>query len=107
MRLAHAPIFVQLLLLAGAVARLTLLVVDDRITRSLRWWLLRRLDDDGYLAYLVSCCWCVGLHWALWLSVLWLIWPGQTLVFCLPWAVAMVGSAASGYVAEPEPPPES
>jgi hypothetical protein len=70
-----------LLLGALATARLTRLITTDRITQAPRNALLRRLDGDGLLAYLVVCDWCVsvytgaavaavaawGPHWSAWI----------------------------------------
>ena len=51
-----------LILCALATARLTRLVVEDRITLAPRAWLLRRLPEDGMLAYLIVCPWCVSVY---------------------------------------------
>lgn len=51
----------QLTLLALAVARATVLVRTDRITRAPRYALARRINPHGYLAYLLSCPWCISI----------------------------------------------
>lgn len=53
-------------LLAGlAGARLTQLAVDDKVTEPGRLWVLRRLDADNswhrWLAYFMTCRWCVSI----------------------------------------------
>ena len=52
---------IALLVAALATARLTRLVTRDQITHPLRRALLARVDRDGYLAYLLTCDWCVSV----------------------------------------------
>lgn len=47
---------------ALVTARLTRLVVADKLTEPLRNRLLLRLDEDGLLAYLVTCSWCASFY---------------------------------------------
>lgn len=47
---------------ALATARVTRLVTTDRITLAPRRWLLRRLNQEGLLAYLVVCDWCASAY---------------------------------------------
>lgn len=78
-----------LLFLLGALAtaRLTRLVVDDQITLPVRAWILRRVKEDGQLAYLITCPWCVSVYvGAAVASVLWAWpayaqWPAAALAF--------------------------
>lgn len=53
---------ITLLVTALAVARVTRLLVSDRITEAPRSALLRRLDADGLAAYFVVCPWCVSVY---------------------------------------------
>lgn len=82
-----------------ALARLTRLIVADRLTDFLRIWAYKRSRGaDTYLTYFVKCPWCVSM----WLGfgtawVVWLIadWPGY--VYPL---VALAGSYLVGVLAE-------
>ena len=56
---------VALVVMALAVARLTGLVTEDKITEDLRGWLLDRIDEDSKLAYLITCPWCVSIYLAI------------------------------------------
>lgn len=47
---------------ALATARLTRLVTTDRITEAPRNAVLRRLDADSLLAYLIVCDWCASVY---------------------------------------------
>lgn len=49
------------IVLALAVARVTWLVSEDRVTRAPREWIVRR-KPDGLLAYFVNCWFCVGTY---------------------------------------------
>jgi hypothetical protein len=53
---------VALLVIALAVVRLTGLVVEDDITEPIREWVLDRVPEDGKLAYLLTCPWCVSIY---------------------------------------------
>lgn len=53
---------ITLLVAALATARLTRLVTRDRITHAPRRRLLKRLDPDGLMAYLVVCTWCASVY---------------------------------------------
>jgi ABC-type transport system involved in cytochrome c biogenesis permease component len=64
------PIWLQLLIYALAVARLTGLVVADALTEDIRDGILDRLDDrprtlGSYLSTLITCPWCAGM----WISI--------------------------------------
>lgn len=52
--------WLELTALTLAVARLTVLVRADRITRPLRWKLAAHMRPGGYLRYLLACSWCIG-----------------------------------------------
>lgn len=55
--------FAVVLLLTGllAHARITRLLVADRITQPLRTAVVRRFGAGGQVAYLAHCRWCAGL----------------------------------------------
>lgn len=65
-----AGVFVLMTL---ACARLTRLVVSDRLTLSWRQKVIKRFGEQSYAAYFIHCPWCVGM----WISV----------VCSLTWAV--------------------
>lgn len=48
-----------------AVARVTYLITQDRITEDGRIWFMHRVGVNGMLAYLVNCSWCVSFWVAL------------------------------------------
>lgn len=50
-----------LIALVFAVARVTRLIVDDKISLPLRRWVLAKSGEDGWFFYLVSCPWCMGV----------------------------------------------
>lgn len=53
--------WLMVLVLIGAVTRVTVLIRTDRITRAMRYAIARRLQPDGYLSYLLSCPWCISI----------------------------------------------
>ena len=53
--------WLMFVLLALAVARLTVLVRTDRITRAPRYFVARRVNQKGYIAYLLGCPWCISI----------------------------------------------
>lgn len=53
---------VALLVAALATARLTRLITTDEILRQPRQWLLRKLPENGMLAYLLVCPWCMSVY---------------------------------------------
>ena len=44
-----------------ATARITRLIVDDRVLVGLRQWVVRRWGEDGKMAYLFHCPWCMSI----------------------------------------------
>ena len=48
----------------GATARLTRLVVEDRILLGLRQWVIRTRGAESLWSYLVLCPWCVSPYMA-------------------------------------------
>lgn len=91
--------WLELLLLALAVARLTVLVRADRISRAWRYFVAHRVRKDGYVWYLLDCSWCIGM----WLSALvaitayfWWMHPWYRVVitiFALSYVVGALGHA--------------
>lgn len=52
---------VTLIVLIFAVARVTRLIVDDKISLPIRQWVLAKSGDDGWFTILVHCPWCMGV----------------------------------------------
>jgi hypothetical protein len=67
-----------LALLTLAVARTTRLVTTDKITISLRRWVVNKFGEESQAAFLVHCDWCTGI---------WVAFPAAALwaVVLLPW----------------------
>lgn len=83
---------------ALATARITRLVTTDRITQAPRSWIIKRLNPEGLLAYLIVCDWCAsvyvgaGVAALLWVGPAWIVWPLYALAF----------SYVAGYLARGE-----
>jgi hypothetical protein len=93
------PAWLQLLIYALAVARLTGLVTADGITEPARDALITKLDDrpatlGAFVADLIQCPWCAGM----WLSLIAapLVWAwGDSPVMLIP-AIALAFSQVTG-----------
>lgn len=48
-----------------AVARLSMLIPEDRIFLRVRQWMIRLRGEDSLLAYFAVCVWCISFWWAL------------------------------------------
>lgn len=55
---------VLLVLLTLAVARLCVLMVEDKITEFFREWVFRKFGRDHLLSFGVVCPWC----WSIWFA---------------------------------------
>lgn len=86
------PDFLAVIVGGLAVARLTMLTIEDRITQAPREAVQRRLNPEGYPAYLLSCAWCSSVWWAVAGYVAWRIWPAQSLAVAAVLAMAYVGA---------------
>lgn len=53
---------ITLFVAALTTARVTRLIVEDRITEAPRHAILRRLSPEGLPAYLLTCSWCVSVY---------------------------------------------
>lgn len=82
-----------LVLAALAVARLTRMVTTDRLFLGPRMWLIKRLDRESLLAYLIVCDWCVSVYAGLAMGGAWYLW-GDTRAF-----LGITGALAFSYVA--------
>lgn len=93
------PPWLQLLIYALAVARVTGLIYADTITEDLRDSVLAWLDDrpktlGSYLATLIQCPWCAGMWVALIAAPLVWFWGGHP-VMLIP-AIALAFSQVTG-----------
>lgn len=87
-----------------AVARLTLLVTTDEITRPVRERIIARLNPDSrfgpWLAYLIECPWCMSV-WVAGIALpLASIHPSHPLPYTTAWilAASMVTGTLSAYI---------
>lgn len=80
----------RLLVVTLAVARVTVLFVDDKFLELPRGYLLAKLDQDGYLTYLLTCQRCMGFWVSLTGALAWFRWPIGTTMVAVPWAVATI-----------------
>lgn len=95
------PVWLQLLLYALAVTRLTGLIVADAITEPVRDWMIERLDDrpatlGNALATLITCPWCAGMWVSLVAAPLVWFWGDQPVM--LVTAIALAFSQVAGMV---------
>lgn len=91
---------VTLALAALATARITRFITTDRITEAPRNALIRRLDPNGLLAYLVVCDWCASVYAGAAVAGAWWLW-GTTMAFTAATA-ALAFSYIAGYLASRE-----
>jgi hypothetical protein len=88
---------IALVVMALAVARLTGLITEDKITEGLRSALFDRIDEDGKLAYLITCPWCVSIYLAIPAAVL-VWWHADNPVAMIP-AIVLAFSQVAGMLA--------
>lgn len=90
-------LIISLVVAALAVARLTRLLVEDRLTVSWRQWTVKRFGTESLAAYLVHCPWCMSI----WIAAP--IMPVAAL-FPYPWVIGLfaipAASMVTGFVAE-------
>lgn len=74
-----------------AVARITRLLTEDRLTIGYRRWVVKRTGEDSMLSYLVHCPWCMSL---------WVALPVMPLVALLPplWTIVPLAPLAASLV---------
>jgi hypothetical protein len=89
---AIGVLLISLLLAVLAVARITRVIVEDRIAVGVRQWVVRRWGEDGKMAYLFHCPWCMSL----WVSLL--VMPPAA-IFPNQWVMAALAIPAGSMVA--------
>lgn len=97
------PVWLQLLLYALAVARVTGLIVADSITEPVRDRLIGWLDDrpatlGSAVATLITCPWCAGMWVSMVAAPLVWFWAGSP-VMLIP-AIALAFSQITGMISE-------
>lgn len=82
----------SLVVAALAVARLTRLVVSDKITVSLRQYIVRKFGPNSLASQLFHCSWCMSV----WISV-----PIMPVAVLFPnrWVIAILAIPAASYLA--------
>jgi len=91
-----------IVLVALATARLTGLIVEDKITEPVRNWVAKHTKDDSKvqsaLAYLLFCPWCVSIYAGAALATLVYFAYGSGLVYIglLALAASQVAGMVSG-----------
>lgn len=88
------PVWLQLLVYALAVARVTGLITTDSITEPVRDWITVRLDDrpatlGEAVSTLITCPWCAGM----WVSLV----AAPLVWFWGDWPVMLVAAMALAF----------
>jgi hypothetical protein len=75
-----------------AVSRLTMLLVDDKLTVGYRQWVVRKWGEESMISYLVHCPWCTSI----WVAI-----PIMPVAVLLPnvWTIAALSIPAASLVA--------
>ena len=84
-------LIISLVVAALAVARITRLLVEDRLTVSWRQKVIKKYGPDSLPSYFVHCPWCTSM----WVSVLMV----PAALFPYPWVIALYAIPAASMVA--------
>lgn len=95
-------LWVSLVLMTAAVARVTRLITKDAITLSFRRWVVNRWGDGSGIAYLVHCSWCTSIWIALPAAVGWTFTMLPMRLWWLALPVALAMSYATGLLSQIE-----
>lgn len=74
-----------------AVARLTRLLVSDKLTVKLRQWVVKRWGADSKPSVLIHCPWCISVWVALPVMPVAALFPNK-------WVIAVLAIPAAAYV---------
>jgi hypothetical protein len=85
-------LIISLVVATLAVARLTRLIVDDRVTVGIRQWVVNKWGGESLPSYLIHCPWCMSI----WISAL--VMPPAVL-FPNQWVIAALAIPAASMVA--------
>lgn len=82
-----------LVLLAAvlAVARITRLFVEDRITMGLRRWVVDKYKGDSLPSYFVHCPWCMSIWISAIIMPIAIAWPNR-------WVLGVLAVPAASYL---------
>lgn len=93
---------VLLILATFAVARITRLLTEDRITVGYRRWVIGKWGEDSLAAYLVHCPWCTSIYIAAAVMPL-SVWAAFHAAGTAPWYIttgsALLSIPAASHVA--------
>ena len=83
----------SLIVAALAVARITRLLVEDKIMVGYRQWVVKKWGPDSLPAYFVQCPWCTSYWVALPIMPVAALWPNRWVIGAL---AIMAASMISG-----------
>ena len=83
-----------------AVARLTILMVDDRLTIRYRQWTVKRWGEESMPAYLSHCHWCTSIWIAAPIMPAAVLFPNRWVLAALSIPVASLVAGLIGKVME-------
>ena len=83
---------VSLVVAALAVARLTRLLVEDRVAVRWRQWVVKRYGPESMPSYLVHCPWCMSIYIAVPIMPIAVLLPH-------PWVIAVLAIPAASMTA--------
>lgn len=82
---------VSLIVATLAVARITRLLVEDKIMVGYRQWVVRKWGPDSLAAYFAHCPWCTSFYISVVIMPLAVLFPYPWMIAILaPWAGSMV-----------------
>lgn len=86
-------LILSVLIATLAVARITRLLVEDKLAVGYRQWVVKRWGADSWQAYLAHCPWCTSTWVALVIMPLAVAWPSRWLmaVLAIPAASMITG----------------
>jgi hypothetical protein len=84
-------LIISLVVAVLAVARITRLLIEDRLTVSYRQFIVKRTGPNSLLTYLVHCPWCMSI----WIAVP--VMPVAAL-FPNPWVIGVLAIPAASMI---------
>lgn len=84
-------IVLSLVVAVLAVARLTRLLTEDRLTIGYRRWVIAKWGPDGKASYLVHCVWCTSFWLALVIMPVAVLLPNR-------WTLAALAALGASYL---------
>lgn len=84
-------LIITLVVAALAVARLTRLLTEDRLTVGYRRWVVNKYGEKSLASYLVHCQWCTSM---------WIATPVMPVAVFFPnhWVLAVLAIPAASYI---------